>query len=466
MSDIDIRSGGAICVDPAALRDAAGRWRGVAVELDDLAALAWRASALLVSTANTAAEIDTLRARWLGLRGEDAAATARLLADRLDGLAAAYELIEIGAEAAALRAAGHQAAADVLEARAALLRAEFPDAAVIADDALGQWRWGVPAEMTRQSAVGTAWMSAFWAPAAMIPLATGALWRAVGASGLGRVAAPAAEAGSGSAGPPRREGVRHGSTSAPAPPRGPTVVRPLAPPAAVAAVSSLAQTATRIPRDGEARVRIERYRMPSGASEYAVYIAGTRTLVGGPDDPWDMQSNLELYRGERSASLTSVELALAAAGAQPGDVVHAIGHSQGGMLAAQLALSDQYDTRTLVTFGSPVEAAVGSDVLSVGVRHTDDAVAALAGAGHPGQVGAPGSFVVERVADPRAGLQDVALAAHGIEQYVETGALVDASSDPRARALDQLWEHLGEAESVDVTEYAAVRSASPSSDAE
>ena len=174
-------------------------------------------------------------------------------------------------------------------------------------------------------------------------------------------------------------------------------------------------------------------------------------------DPFDMRSNLELYTGERSASLAAVELALREAGVGPGEPVHVFGHSQGAMLASALALEGTYDVQTLVTYGSPVEAAVPESVLSVGIRHVDDPVAGLAGGGHAETVGAPGSFIAERVADPAGGVHDLTLAAHGIERYAETAAMVDASHDPRAAALRELWTTLGAAERVEVTEYAADR---------
>ncbi len=70
------------------------------------------------------------------------------------------------------------------------------------------------------------------------------------------------------------------------------------------------------------------------------------------------------------------------------------------MVASRLAVEGGYDVKTLVTLGSPVEADVGDGTLSVAVRHTDDPVAALQGGGYDTAVGAPGSFVAERLADP------------------------------------------------------------------
>jgi pimeloyl-ACP methyl ester carboxylesterase len=224
-----------------------------------------------------------------------------------------------------------------------------------------------------------------------------------------------------------------------------------------------------MPGAGDSRVRVERYTMPDGSRQFAVYVAGTQSLALGGDDPWDNASNAELYAGRMSDSYAATEAALQAAGAREGDVVHAFGHSQGAMIAGRLALEGDYDVRTLVSLGSPVEADVGGQTLSVALRHTDDPVAGLAGGGHGEAVGAPGSFVAERVADPDASPDDARVPAHRLSAYAETAALVDASSDPRVGALRDVFAELGRADAVTVTEYAASRGAagglSPSEDA-
>jgi hypothetical protein len=139
------------------------------------------------------------------------------------------------------------------------------------------------------------------------------------------------------------------------------------------------------------------------------------------------------------------------------------------MIAGHLALQGDYDVRTLVSLGSPVEADVGDSTLSVALRHADDPVAGLAGGGHGEGVGAPGSFVAERVADPDAGPDDARIPAHRLIAYAETAALVDASTDPRVDALRDVFAGLERAEAVEVTEYGATRggppAVSPSSDA-
>lgn len=476
MSELEIRSGGAVAVDCAQLRSTAARLRSLGVRAQELAARARvvGAQAAALSASGVGGVVGgvvggmtgvDVEARMLSAGAERIAEIPFVLAKTLEVLAAAYELIEVRAERAVHEAAGHAAAVAALDARDAAIIAEHPEAAGAADDALRGWRWAGALTMA-----GQVMQAGGWNPGMSLPLAGGTalFWRALAASGAGRMdrhperpAIADAARPSGSARQERgtRSPVMGASTrvadAPPAPPRPVQVVATTTP--AGAGVSGLADAAARVPGKSESRIRVERYAMPGGAAQFAVYIAGTQSWSGGTGDPFDMRSNLELYRGDDSASLDSVELALRQSGVGPHDPVHVFGHSQGGMLASALALGDDFDVRTVVTFGSPVAAPVAEDVLSVGIRHLDDPVAALAGAGHAQPVGAAGSFIAERVADPRGGVHDVALHAHGIEQYARTAELVDSSDDPRARALQELWRRLGTAERVEAVEYSAQR---------
>ncbi|QTV80529.1 hypothetical protein [Microbacterium sp. NIBRBAC000506063] len=200
-------------------------------------------------------------------------------------------------------------------------------------------------------------------------------------------------------------------------------------------------------------MRVEKYSLPDGTEEFVVYIAGTRSLAG--DDPWNMSSNLDLYFGDASASYEAVRQALSAAGAEPGAVVHAVGHSQGGMIAGRLGMEGEYDVRSVLTAGSPVEPALPDSTLSVQLRHTDDIVSSLAGGGSPAGTGSPDSMVVQRVGDPGHGLHDLSLPPHHLERYLDTAGMLDASGDARLGALDQLWTRLTSATAVQATEFAA-----------
>ncbi|MCR2800446.1 MULTISPECIES: hypothetical protein [unclassified Microbacterium] len=431
MSDLEIRGSGPIAVDTASLDAAAGGFELVAAALDDdadaLAAVATDLSGVVF------AEPETGDARALSREVAASADEARALAARLRHASAVYEIVELRAQLVAAEAGGD--GAQIMRVRVALLlaRATDPEAARAADLALRAWR----ADM------GTAFGGQLLALGMQAgPLTLGAL-----SVGL----------------PVFRQAVRaHGGGTVDVgerltghPP--PVAAVPLRQSARGAAPASLAEAAARMPGEGDARVRVEKYTMPDGTRQFAVYIAGTQTAASGGEDPFDMQSNLELYGGETAASYAVVVDALRAAGAGEGDAVHAFGHSQGGMIASRLATEGGFDTRTVVTFGSPVAADVGAGTLSVSVRHADDPVAALADGGLPAVVGAPGSFVAERVAHPRAHVGDLTLPSHHMTAYAETSAMLDASTDPRVQPLRDVLGELGAAASVETTVWAAAR---------
>ncbi len=417
MSDaVEIRSGGAVAVDTRSLEDAAHALDSVASLLEEAAADARRAVAMLelacapwATGPHTAASII------------EAAEEARALAYAVRSAAAVYEIVEARAEREAAVATGDEAAVRRLDARRDAIASRWPLAASAADQEEDDWRYRWGDELIYQSV------------AAAVPLGPYAMGAAFLVSHAGITAIRAAARG--------RVGRRSVLRGAVVPPPMEATSR-----ATVVAPAGLADLAARIP-PSPGRVRVERYPMPDRTTRYAVYIGGTQGFVG--DEPWDMTSNMRLYSGARSDSYAATVAALREAGAGPGDVVYAVGHSQGAMIASHLAVEGGYDTRALVTFGSPVEAEVGHDTLSVQVRHRDDPVSLLAGSGGPVPVGAEGGFIAERTVDDGGSITDLALGAHGLDAYAETARLVDASGDPRAGRLRGILAELSgvEAES-------------------
>lgn len=446
--DLQILGGGAVAVDTETLRRTAARFAAAHLELDALQRRIGAVQLTLMRELGAAGDaqgaVYDLWARMGHTLGE-----ASEIGERLIAAAAIYELVELNARHRAACFAGDATELARIDGLRDALMAEHPD---VMEQARGfeaerivMW----PGELTRQATeLGFTTGGKFGEHAAVI----GGV--ALGLSALG-FAATAGVSGQGLIG---RDARLAGSSP-------PVALARVTPKTTVtSAPATLAAAAARVPNDGAARVRVERYAMRDGTRQFVVYVSGTHSMAAGGREAWDNRSNVELYAGARSASYSATEQALAAAGARPGDVVHAIGHSQGGMIASHLAVEGGYDTRTLITLGGPVEADVGPGTLSVGIRHTDDPVAALAGGGHLGTVGAPGSFVAERVSDAAAGVHDVALRSHGLEAYVETAAAVDASGDPRVAALHGVLARLGEAESVEVAEFSATR-VSPSAGA-
>lgn len=456
--DLDIRGGGVVAVDTESLRDAAAGFTGLGGDLTDIERLVRSLVMRLADIHPVAAEC-TYTAEALAARVDAAATAAATLAGRLRFTAAVYEIVELRAAAdlAAASADPGEAARVAAEADARIseLGREHPWASLTATVSATGRRVAWPFDIAMQAGLGglAAW-SIVPGAGVLLPIGMLALAYGVAQAGRGTIAA--------------RERLTPGSSSveiarvaSPAPGAASGAVGVGTAPAV--APATLAEAAARIPAGStEARVRVETYSMRDGTRQFAVYVAGTRDTGTGGDDPFDMESNLELYAGDESASYQATVAALHDAGAEPGDVVHAFGHSQGAMIAAHLALEGGYDTRTLVSFGSPVEAAVGDGTLSIALRHTDDPVAMLEGGGHAQAVGAPGSFVAERMADRTPGGHDLKLPAHGIAGYTETAGMLDASADPRMTPVRDLFAELGGAASVDIVEYSARRLSAPS----
>lgn len=447
--DLQLLSGGAVAVDTDTLRQTAA---GFLDARDQLTELAHRVGSLqLMLLVERAHAGDTVSAAAvLGARLTESLDGALRIADALREAAAVYELVELNAAHRAGVLAGDRDAVARIEAARDALIGRHPDAMAAALGAEFERSVMWPGDLVRQATeLGFAAGDQKGPHAAVIGgtaaglLTIGAVATA-GFTGIGRIPADARLAN-------RGEPV----TLVPVPPHRTTAVAP----------SGLSSAARRMPGAGDSRVRVERYTMADGSRQFAVYVAGMQSMAVGGADPWDNLSNVQLYAGSSSASYEATVAALEAAGAEPGDVVHAFGHSQGAMILGHLALEGGYDTRTLVSFGSPVEAEVGPGTLSVGIRHTDDPVAALAGGGHIAPVGAPGGFVAEREADPSTGLHDAAVPGHRMASYTETAAMVDASGDPRVAALRETLAVLSDAQSVEVLEFAALRGegVSPSS---
>lgn len=389
--DLEIRAGGAIAVDTATLRHAATQFSQLARECED--------------------------ADGLLRRAEEAAREHRL---PLPFPVIRVDLVENGADDIALAL---RRRADVYEEIERSISARF---AGVAGPRLGEeaatlldgWWDDRHSEVERQlrGAVAPSWDAAF---------VMAAVLRGLREIGLGLVP-PAAGPLRHHAGE-RRVAVWEVSRDATTPPR------------------TLAEIARRIPSGGDGRVRVERYPGADGATQHIVYIAGTSALGSSSDDPWDMTSNVELYTRRRSDSFAAVEKAVAAAGVRPGEAVHLVGYSQGGMLATHLARESAFDVRSLITFASPVQAQLPDDVLQITIRHTDDPVAALALDGMPAAAGSRESLVVERVADRVPRPSDLLMGAHMMAAYEETASLVDANLDPRLSTLRAQLEGLAPA---------------------
>lgn len=431
--DLDIRAGGLVSVDTDSLRETAQAFRTIAREVDAARDTVGGVATTLneLGMAETALEGPRVAAVASVLAGLHAAAMD--IAHRLERLATVYEVIELRA-AREIADAATQAGID--KRLDQIWRAD-PWAPVQATAERAMWEVGLRVPLLSGTAVSTTVLGAPAQGAAVVAAAASAVMLDLSGSGL------VSRGPTGSAPTVTVEPVRSDPVSAPP--------------------NTLAQAASRIPYDDDARVHIEKYVMPDGTARYGAFITGTRAMVS--DEVWNMDSNLSLYGGVASASFSATEQALAAAGAKPGDPVYLFGHSQGAMIAANLALTRTYDTRMLVSFGSPVQAQVSADTLSVEFRHGGDPVALLTGGGNPAPVGSADSLVITRDPDIVSDMTKPSVDSHHLAEYEHTAELADRSADPRMDSVRAALAELGSAVSVESSNYSATRTPAASASA-
>lgn len=207
-------------------------------------------------------------------------------------------------------------------------------------------------------------------------------------------------------------------------------VKPVGAPRSVRPPKDYTDAAERIPpaATGIPQIVIERYPGPSGP-EWFVYVGGTVdwSLIPGTE-PFDMSSNLQGVGQLAAGSREGVAQAMRAAGIAPGDPVQLFGHSQGGLVVAQVAASKEFGVAGVTTFGAPSgQVAVGASTLAF--ENGDDAVVATGGRSqHP----SPDRLIVGHQAYlGREIPKGEGMPAHQMQAYVDTAGLADASEDPR-----------------------------------
>lgn len=175
----------------------------------------------------------------------------------------------------------------------------------------------------------------------------------------------------------------------------------------------------------EAQVRIERF----GSSVF-VYIPGTKTWnpIAGKN-PLDATSNLWAMHGPGvAASERAVSKAMGLAGVGAGDKVIFVGHSQGGLVAANLASTKKptYRVAGLVTLGAPIAHLAGKlEVPTLALEHTNDVVPKLSLKANP----LTENWVTvsrETTTDPANARNDI-VEAHDLEAYRDTAKQADES---------------------------------------
>jgi hypothetical protein len=186
---------------------------------------------------------------------------------------------------------------------------------------------------------------------------------------------------------------------------------------------------SRIPRadEGAAQIRIEKYE-----SGYVVYLGGTIDSGMEPtNEPWDMTSNITAIAELDSGSYNAAVMAMREAGITAEDNVILVGHSQGGLVAAQLAASGEYRVSDVVTVGAPLhQVELPSEVNLVAVEHNEDVIPSLSGVAATAATATHMTVTRSLYATSTAPRGEL-LPAHNLSRYVETAAVMDRSGDPK-----------------------------------
>jgi pimeloyl-ACP methyl ester carboxylesterase len=180
--------------------------------------------------------------------------------------------------------------------------------------------------------------------------------------------------------------------------------------------------------------RLRVIEVPSAeGSSWIVQVPGTQAIDGGTN-PSDMATNLYLS-GHRDAALLDAISAVLRDHGVGDDPVMLVGHSQGGIAAANFAdrgRAEGFNVTHVVTIGSPIATVpVSRDVQLLALEHTNDVVPRLDGRSNPDR---PNVTTVTRHPGG-SGAYDSPIGPHGSSEYWETARLVDRSDDPSVNSF-------------------------------
>lgn len=204
------------------------------------------------------------------------------------------------------------------------------------------------------------------------------------------------------------------------------------------------------------QIRIDRYVVPGQPDRFDVYVSGTVTFdPKAGHQPFDFTSDMSGVAGLSPGSVRAVEQAMTAAGVTPSSPVVLNGYSQGGLVAAMVAGSGNYNVKGVVTFGAPSgQVTIPASVPVLTIRHSEDLVPATSGYDVDSN-----QVVVQRAAFADSPVpSDWAVPAHTLDYYQQTAALVDDARSSQVRSvIDPINSFSSGVQHVDSTLWVATR---------
>ena len=191
---------------------------------------------------------------------------------------------------------------------------------------------------------------------------------------------------------------------------------------------------------------------------YIVNLPGTDSFGVGGSQVRDSLANLQLVGGQETAYARGIREAMEAAHIPKDAPVALVGHSQGGMTAAQLAanpaFTDRFNVQHVVTAGAPTAQVphIPNGIQVLSLENSGDLVPLTDGEDNPDQ---PNRTTV-RFDHPTGSVGG----NHAMETYTTGGSLVDASGDPSlVETKDQLRKDgfVGSTDPVSTSTYTITR---------
>jgi hypothetical protein len=174
-------------------------------------------------------------------------------------------------------------------------------------------------------------------------------------------------------------------------------------------------------------IGIDLFDNPSGNQTAVVYIPGTQTIgFGEGENPLDMASNIQAMSSSgEAASERAVLLAMKQAGIESNDEVILVGHSQGGMVAGNLAaFPTGFVAAGLVAFGAPLAHIKNLKAPVMAIEHVNDPVPNLSGKANPMK---KNWVTVQRISEKPE--SNALMFSHSLKSYRNTTAAIDVSGD-------------------------------------
>lgn len=192
----------------------------------------------------------------------------------------------------------------------------------------------------------------------------------------------------------------------------------------------------------EPTIGIDLFENSTGNKTAVVYIPGTQTLgLGDGVNPLDMASNIQAIASPGlAASEKAVLLAMQQAGIESNDDVILVGHSQGGMVAGNLAaFPSGYVAAGLVAFGAPLAHLKNLKAPVMAIEHVNDPVPNLSGKANPIK---RNWVTVQRISEKSE--SNALMFSHSLKSYRNTTSAIDVSSDVGIRNIkgeifQKLW---------------------------